>query len=84
MENSIRAGTSGVHRPDIGDIRFNDLKLGVAVMLSQIGPATDNKTVEDAHASTRGKQAINEMTPDEPRASCDQVNADRFPQNRTP
>ena len=84
MENPIRAGTSGVHRPDIGDVRFHDLKLRIAVMLSQIGPSTDNKAIEHTHAAAFGDQAINQMAADEPRASCDQVNADRFRQDRTP
>ena len=73
MEHALHARASRVDRGLIGNVRFDNFQPRIAMMLLKVGAPADDEAVEDAHAPALVYQAIDEMTADETRAACHQI-----------
>ena len=75
MENAGRTSRCRSHRLGIGYVCLDNLKARIASMLLEVGPAANDKTVEDPNRAPHGNQAIDEMAADEPGAAGYKVDA---------
>lgn len=74
MKNSFRVRTRPIDRMHIANIRLDDLKARIAVVLFQIAAPTDNEVVQDADLAALVDQPIDKMASDEARTARDQIN----------
>jgi hypothetical protein len=68
----------------ISNVAFNDLEPWIAVVLCQIGPAADNKIVEDPNAPALIDEPVDKMAADKSGAASNEVQAKRFSHVRLP
>jgi hypothetical protein len=79
MKNPIGAGAQVFDGRGVGDIGFDDRHTGVFEVLFQIDPAANRKIIDNPNLPTRRNQSIDEMAPDETRASRDDINFGQTP-----
>ena len=60
------AGAGRIDRGGVGDIGLDDLNLGIALVLLEIGAAADDEIVEHPHTAALRQQAVDKMAADKP------------------
>ena len=74
MENALCARARRIDGARIGNVRLDDLKPRIALVLLQIAAPADNEIVEHANTTALVDQTIDKMASDEARTARDQVN----------
>ena len=73
MEDARHAGASRIDRGGILDIGLDDLNLGIAFVLLEIGAAAYHEAVEHPHMAALRHQPVDKMTADKSGPPSDQI-----------